>query len=214
MTKIYQIEGGYPIAVLVKGKEIISIIEEAKINPAFTDKSPIQATAILQNMYCVEVKDIIIGLPKETAKNSYLGLDFDKNFCFDLVKKSGLYYELFQTPFAKPQQLFDRIAELVREGKKVGFFQGRHRTKNGIDFNRCIIGKRKYNFTKTFEEDVKGSIFFRFIDTYGHKFFPYKLNAYNPIEAIEKLKDKEIDFLVLYNCICSLKTVEEKKVED
>ena len=197
------------VAVCLSDGEIKCIIEEKKVH--------INPVEFLQTMY--GVKDIkIIELQSDSIlrelPHPYYGLSYDKNYVYNLVKSLGVYYELhLHNPsnniFSTPSKFYARVANLIKSGKKVGWFQGRWKVgDDGIDFNRCVLHNRMKDDELDFNviSKIKDNIILNNV-VEGVGYFPQitNMNAYNPIEAINKLKDKELDVLVMMNLIVSNK---------
>ena len=149
----------------------------------------------------------------------YYGISYDKNFICSLVQQSGFHYDLYihdpkNPKFTTPSQFFGDVANLIKSGKRVGWFQGRWGVNSTIDFNRCILSKEMLNDIhidyphfdcKVHLQCSHLNLINRLIKTIGHYPYIYNLNAYNPQEAIAKLKNKEIDVLVIANIIVARK---------
>ncbi len=209
LSEIWTIKGKNPCAIYVYDGSIKCIIEENKIKNTIDF---IKAMFKIKECKITELEndDIIKNLP-----HPYYGIAYDKNYIFSLVQKSGLHYELYlhdpkNPKFTTPSQFFGDVANLIKSGKRVGWFQNKWRIGEGIDLNRCIIEdvvvEGELKIVGDMNQEVKNNnLFNRLIECTGC--FPkvFNLNAYNPQEAIAKLKNKDIDILVIANIIVARK---------
>ncbi len=222
LSEIWTIKGKNPCAIYVYKGSVKCIIEENKINKHPTEY-PTQAVPFVKALFnekeceilSLENDDIIKELP-----HPYWGICYDKFHIAELIRKSGLHYQLYihdpyNEKYTTPKQFFNDVANLIKSGKKVGWFQDRWSIDNlewgslNIDLNRCILEKnliKELRYDKDFEKLIKdNNLLNSVINQIGY--FPDILNlkAYNPQEAIDKLKNKEIDVLVIANLVVARK---------
>lgn len=203
-------------AALVSNGEVKLLIEEQKLSPNKKIKNdyPSSAIAVLQvgreeELPLKEVKDDILmkGLP-----HPYYGMGYDKKYIQHLVKKKRFYYVLYENDKDNirvfPRDFFKDVANLIKKDKKVGWFQGRWQIGTEFaDVNRCIFHKTladNLEYQIVHPHSLDNKLFERIVEAYGEVPGVLPLNAYNPIQALNKLIKKEIDVLVMGNMIVSM----------
>lgn len=204
-SEIWTIKGKNPCAIYIQDGSVKCIIEENKIKNS-VDFIKVMFGKKEYKITELENDDIIKNLP-----HPYYGLSYDKDHIFGLVRNSGLYYELHihdpnNPKFTTPSKFFKRVAGLIKSGKRVGWFQGRWAVNIGdyeTDLNRCIIKRNQFHG----EIPVTHMLIKNVMDIIGKSFGCVfgNLNAYNPQQAIDKLKNKKIDVLVIANVIVARK---------
>ena len=205
LSEIWTIKGKNPCAIYVYDGSVKCIIEENKI------KNPVDFIKFMfdkKEYKVIELQndDILKNLP-----HPYYGLNYNKNFIYSLVQKSGLYYEQYihdpnNPKLTTPSQFFGDVAHFIHIGKRVGWFQDRWSVNAPYDLNRVILVHRDGIKIKAIHPLIKkyminNPLFKRLIETIGYTPTMINLQAYNPQQAIEKLKDKKIDVLVIANII-------------
>lgn len=213
MKKIAIIKGKNPIAILIEDKKIKLVIEEEKLPVEIKDNYPTASVEIIKVMHNLE-NPKIEELPDDKLirelPHPYFGLSYSKESVFNLVRNSGLYYRQYihdpkKPIFVKPIDFYKDVAKLIKKGLKVGWFQGRWGVDTLVDLNRCILFEDKKKFSNIESFITHPVLLKSLIDLCDKEHLIAKnLEAYNPQQAIQKLKDKEIDVLVITNLIVTI----------
>lgn len=198
--------GDDPYAVYFEDDVVKLILEEKKLTTEpIKDNYPNIAIELISTIYDI-TKPLTLDIIKDTSflgelKHTYYGMCYSNHAVYDLVSKSGLYYRQYlhdpnNPKFTTPSVFFGDVAKIIKSGKKVGWFQGRWAFGDGFDYNRCILELTKLNY-------LDGPpLYLRLMDTCNFQHASTEnLGAYNPVQAIQKLKEKEIDVLVIGNLI-------------
>ena len=207
-VEIKVIKGDNPCAILITDGEVTYAIEEKKINDKSTDYPHaaldlIRAIAKINDNKFKELKTDKIILD---SKNKYLGLEYSKEYNFSVAKNEGVYYKQYlhdpnDPKFTTPGKFFNDVSKLIDSGLKVAWFQKRWMYGDSIDFNRCIIQNNELEFNV---ED--NGLFNELMSKCKQTNLRIdNFEAYNPKDAIKKLKEKEIDVLVIGNLILTNK---------
>lgn len=210
-SKIWTIKGKNPCAIYVQDGSVKCIIEENKI------KNPIDFIKAMFRIKECKITELENDNILREIPHPYYGLSYDKHSILGLVQSSGSHYELYihnpdDPRFSTPSKFFNRVASLIKDGKKVGWFQNKWSILNSldsVDLNRCILRKRFISkvygpyMQKLIENN---NLFFSLTNKLGYIPTMNNLNAYNPQQAIDKLKkEKIIDVLVIANIIVARK---------
>ena len=207
--RINVIEGENPVAILSENNKITYVIEENKVSPV-KKTYPECAIDLLRTLTQEPDIDIeMTSIPLDKLPNPYFGLGYSNESVYGIIRAERLFYKQYihkpENPkFATPAKFFEDIAELVKKGLRVGWFVGRWGIGTELDLNRCILVKRMMPAFKINGLD-KNPLFSRLIDTIRSTPHVEDLNAYHPNQAIEVLKKKEIDVLVIQNLIVANK---------
>jgi len=214
--KIQTIKGDNPSAILIEDGKVTVILDEEKIDPLSKSDYPTKSVGILKEL----IQDNKI-IPQEyrgehellDIEGTCYGLAYSNKYVYEVVRQNGLYYEQHihdpkDLKFSTPDKFFKSVAGLVEKGFKVGWFQGKWSVGDVLDLNRCVLKYDCGSYGKeTIDRDylAKFPLFRRVVST-GCLFSSIQnLHAYNPNQAIKKLKDKEIDVLVMNNMIVANK---------
>ncbi|MDE7131980.1 MAG: carbamoyltransferase [Lachnospiraceae bacterium] len=117
--------------VLVREK----IFKNIWIQPAAGDAGGALGAALYYYyQYCGQNRYVDGGVDKQ--KGSYLGPEFSEDFMKGYCDQRGYRYHLF----SQSKDLYDKIAQLIDEGKVIGLFEGRMEYGPRALGNRSIIG--------------------------------------------------------------------------
>ena len=203
MIRIGLTKGEELAAVLIEDEKVTAVIEESKLDPS-QKKTPSAAINLLHNV-CQD-KDMEIVHLEETLQelkgwlpHLYYGLSYTNSYVHSVVVNQGLFYKEYDLKYTIPKMFFEEAAKLIKAGKRVGWFQGKW-SIGEYDLNRCVITNEVDAYAEL--DMAHNELFRRLIEAYGSKkYFPDSLGAQNPKQAITKLKNKEIDVLVINNMI-------------
>lgn len=197
-----------PKVIVFKDTEIILVLEELKLVNHKTE-DPTMSRMIVRKLYNItEFTEKYEDPYTDKLKNKYVGLEYSSESIYTEIIKHNLFYKLYDIKYIMPKEYFKDVVTLIKGDKKVGWFQQRNKIGYSIDFNRCIIENKKYlNKIKLElpEEISKHTLFHRIIWQYKHLPLIKNLECYNITQAINSLKNKDIDVLCISNLIVSLK---------
>ncbi len=218
-AEIWKIPGKNPASAYIYDGKIVCIIEESKINKDMFSKLTsvdfIKAVFGKKEYKIIELKDDSI---LRDLSHPYFGLEYTNNFIQGLVINEGLHYETYihkpEDPrYSTPTQFFNRVVDLIKSGKRVGWFQGKWGVNTERDLNRCILSKRLFSMPIIVDTEMsQNNLFMEIVNKIGVPDIS-PLNAYNPKEAIDKLNNREMAVLVINNVIAS-RTKEDLEVKD
>ncbi|NOX36398.1 MAG: carbamoyltransferase [Calditrichaeota bacterium] len=149
--------GGVALNCVANGKLLRSgLFEDIWIQPAAGDAGgAIGAAYIVHHHYLNH--DPLPKNGRDLQKGSYLGPEYDDHYIQAFLDSHRLPYRRMDD-----EELFDRVADLLQEGKVVGWFQGRMEFGPRALGNRSILGdprspdmQRKMNLKIKFRESFR-----------------------------------------------------------
>lgn len=127
--------GGVALNCVANGKlQKENIFNNIWIQPAAGDAGGALGCALYAAYNCLGQSRRIEGL--DLQKGSYLGPKFDQNEIVDYLEKNGYRY----TKYDDKEMLYKQIADKLRKGNVVGWFQGRMEYGPRALGNRSILG--------------------------------------------------------------------------
>ena len=138
--------GGVALNCVANGKLLKSkIFKDIWIQPASGDAGGALGAALLQSSYASEIQR------KYSFMNPYLGPEFSDN-------EIEIYLKRNEIPFKRSNNIYDEASDLLKEGKIIGWFQGKSEFGPRALGNRSILGNP---LISSIQRDINLSVKFR-----------------------------------------------------
>ena len=138
------LSGGVALNCVANGKLLASnIFENIWIQPASGDAGGALGAAMFTNYQLLKRERIVER--SDSMKGSFLGPKFDNNQVAEMLKSNQALSHFF----SNEDELLDNVCDSIKEGKIVGWFQGRMEFGPRALGNRSIIGDARSEKTQS-----------------------------------------------------------------